>query len=88
MNRTIQTLAQHELVILRRLRNGPLTEFELTREVAEHSGTTPEQAADRMAEWLEGLKHEGLIWAGALENSSGQKLFAAALTNKGRQLIA
>jgi hypothetical protein len=34
---TLDTLAQHQLVILRRLRAGPLTEFELAREIAEHS---------------------------------------------------
>lgn len=87
MNDTLQSLRQHELVILRRLRNGPLTEFELANEIAEHSGHTPEEAADNVAGWLESLRDEGLIWAGALLNAEGQQLMAAALTRRGRELV-
>lgn len=87
MNTTVEALRQHQLVILRRLLGGPLTEFELVREVAEHSGHTYDQAADLMAEWLEELRLEGHIWSGALVNSADQKLLAAALTKKGRELV-
>ncbi len=87
MNTTIQSLRQHELVILRRLRNGPLTEFELASEIAEHSGFTPEETADSVAGWLETLRDEGLVWAGALQNADGQHLMAAALTRQGRELV-
>ena len=87
MTETIQSLAQHQLVILRRLRRGPLTEFELVNEVAEHSGYSGEEAADKMADWLETLRAEGLVWAGALSNADGQTLAAAALTTAGRELV-
>ncbi len=87
MTETIQSLAQHQLVILRRLRRGPLTEFELANEVAEHSGYSGEEAADKMADWLETLRAEGLVWAGALSNADGQTLAAAALTTAGRELV-
>ena len=87
MTDAIQSLAQHQLVILRRLRAGPLTEFELASEVAEHSGHSPEEAADKMADWLETLRAEGLVWAGALSNADGQTLAAAALTTAGRELV-
>jgi len=84
---TSKALAQHQLVILRRLRNGPLTEFELTREVSGNSGHTPEEAADRMAAWLEELRLDGLIWSGELSNANGQHILAAALTKEGRELV-
>lgn len=84
---TSKSLAQHQLVILRRLRLGPLTEFELTREIAEHSGHTAEEAADRMAAWLTELRSDGLIWSGELSNSNGQHILAAALTKEGRELV-
>ena len=84
---TIDALAQHQLVILRRLRGGPLTEFELASEVAEHSGHTVEQCADKMADWLEELRTEGLIWAGALSNANSQQMMAAALTKRGIELV-
>ncbi len=88
MNDTINALHQHQLVILRRLRGGPLTEFELAREVADASGYTADQAADQMAKWLDELRLDGLIWAGALSNADGKKIMAAALTNRGRELVA
>ena len=84
---TLEALQQHQLVILRRLRSGPLTEFELAGEIAEHSGYTMEQCADNMAEWLDGLRAEGLVWAGILTNDTGQQLMAAALTKRGRDLV-
>lgn len=87
MTETIQSLAQHQLVILRRLRRGPLTEFELANEVAEHSGYSGEEAADKMVDWLETLRAEGLVWAGALSNADDQTLAAAALTTAGRELV-
>ncbi len=86
MTKTLDTLQQHQLVILRRLRSGPLTEFELASEIAEHSGHTQEQAADQMDDWLNELRNEGLIWSGKLANSDGQTILAAALTNAGREL--
>ncbi len=82
-----EVLAQHQLIILRRLRGGPLTEFELAQEIAGHSGYSVEQCADNMAEWLEQLRADGLIWSGALGNSEGQRLLAAALTRQGRELV-
>jgi hypothetical protein len=84
---TVNALAQHQLVILRRLRGGPLTEFELAGEVAEHSGYNSEQCVDNMAEWLDELRVEGLIWAGALSNANGQEMMAAALTARGKELV-
>ena len=84
---TLDALQQHQLVILRRLRKGPLTEFELASEIAEHSGYTVEQASDNMNEWLEELRAEGLVWAGVLTNDNGQRLFAAALTKRGTELV-
>ena len=87
MTNIIEALRQHQLVILRRLRAGPLTEFELTREVAENSGYSYDQAAESMADWLEELRLEGYIWSGALTNSSNQQLHAAALTKQGRELV-
>jgi len=85
---TIESLRQHQLVILRRLRGGPLTEFELATEVADHSGHTHEQAADKMAEWLGELREAGLIWFGTLSNSAAQEIMAAALTRRGQELVA
>lgn len=87
MNDTTATLQQHELVILRRLRDGPLTEFELAEHIADASGHTQEHAADMMSGWLEALRGEGLIWAGKLSNASDQQIMAAALTNRGRELV-
>ncbi len=84
---TIDALRQHQLVILRRLRGGPLTEFELAGQVADHSGFSAEQCADSMAEWLEELRREGLVWAGELSNRDGQTILAAALTKSGRELV-
>lgn len=84
---TVKSMRQHQLVILRRLRKGPLTEFELAHEVAEHSGYSAVQAAEKMALWLEELRTEGLVWAGALSNVDGQSLTAAALTKKGKELV-
>lgn len=84
---TVESLRQHQLVILRRLRHGPLTEFELAKEISSSSGRTVEQATDSIPEWLDELRSEGLIWAGSLTNSSGQRLMAAALTKKGRELL-
>ena len=83
----IESLRQHQLVILRRLRQGPLTEFELIREVATHSGHSAEQCADLIPDWLEELRLEGLVWAGALTNAEGQRLMAAALTRRGKELV-
>jgi len=87
MTNTLEALRQHQLVILRRLRNGPLTEFELAHEVAQHSGYSQEQAAEMMDGWLEGLRLEGFVWAGPLSNVDGQQIMAAALTKHGRELV-
>lgn len=83
----LESLRQHQLVILRRLRHTPLTEFELAREVSEHSGYTMEQCEDNMGSWLEELKEEGLIWTGSLSNAAGQEIMAAALTSTGAELV-
>jgi len=87
MIETLDSLAQHQLVILRRLRESPLTEFELSREVSAHSGYTPEQCADNMPDWLAELRREGLIWSGTLSNANGQTIMAAALTKRGLELV-
>ena len=84
---TLDALRHHQLVILRRLRTGPLTEFELASEVAEHSGYDVEQCADNMADWLEELRLEGLVWAGVLTNCDDQRIAAAALTKRGTELV-
>ncbi len=84
---TIDALRQHQLVILRRLRGSPLTEFELASEIAEHSGYSVEECADNMSTWLGDLRQAGLIWAGALTNDAEQEIWAAALTKKGRELV-
>ncbi len=86
-NMTLDTLCQPELVVVRRLSSGPLTEFELAHEVAENSSYNPEQAADRVGGWLGELQEKGLIWTGTLLNKRGQSIMAAALTNKGRVLV-
>lgn len=85
---TMESLRQHQLVILRRLRNGPLTEFELATEVADHSGYSYDDAADKMGGWLEELRAMGFLWAGALSNSASQEIMAAALTRRGQELVA
>ncbi len=87
MKMTPDALCQPELVVVRRLTSGPLTEFELAHEVAVNSSYTPEQAADRVAGWLNELREKGLIWAGSLLNKRGQSIMAAALTIKGRELV-
>lgn len=84
---TLEDLRQHELVILRRLRAGPLTEFELASEVASHSGFSADQTAERIAGWLEELQASGFIWAGKLFNTNGQYIYAAALTRRGQELV-
>jgi hypothetical protein len=83
----LDALCQPELVVVRRLGRGPLTEFELSHEVAMSSSYTPEQAAGRVTYWLNELREKGLIWAGTLSNRRGQNIMAAALTNKGRELV-
>ena len=40
-----------------------------------------------MADWLEALRTEGLVWAGALSNADNQTLTVAALTTAGRELV-
>ena len=87
MHMTLNALCQPELVVLRRLSSGPLTEFELAHEVAVSSSYTPDQAAARVDSWLNELREKGLVWAGTLLNKRGQSIMAAAITNKGRELI-
>jgi len=87
VTQAFEVLRQHELIILRRLRTGPLTEFELAREVAENSNWTAEQAFEKIHTWLESLKNDGLVWAGKLHNSKGQYIYAAALTRRGQDLV-
>lgn len=87
MTQTLEDLRQHELVILRRLRQGPLTEFELVREVAEHSGWSVDDATEKMGDWLAALREAGLVWAGELHNEAGQSIHAAALTRRARELV-
>lgn len=87
MNRILDELCQPELVVVRRLSDGPLTEFELAQEVASSSSYTPEQATERVSFWLQGLREKGLIWAGTLLNKRGQAIMAAALTSRGRELV-
>ncbi|MCH8148933.1 MAG: hypothetical protein IH987_13300 [Planctomycetes bacterium] len=87
MQSAIESLRQPELVIVRRLREGPLTEFELAHEIAEHSGYEEDEAAHRMSQWLDDLQPKGLVWAGILFNRRGQSILAAALTYRGRELV-
>jgi len=85
MTTTIDDLRQHQLVILRRLRNGPLTEFELSSEVAGHSGWEAEQASDMIGQWLGELASSGLIQVqtGGVE----YKYKTATLTGAGREVV-
>ena len=87
MKTAIESLRQAELVIVRRLRDGPLTEFELAQEIAEHSGYEEADAASRISKWLDDLQRKGLVWAGILFNRRGQSILAAALTCRGRELV-
>jgi hypothetical protein len=87
VTQAFEVLRQHELVILRRLRSGPLTEFELAREVAENSSWSSETVFEHINEWLESLKAAGLVWAGKLYNDQDQHIYAAALTRRGRDLV-
>jgi hypothetical protein len=87
VTQAFEVLRQHELIILRRLRMGPLTEFELAREVAENSSWTAELAFENIQTWLESLKSDGMVWAGKLYSSKGQYIYAAALTRRGQELI-
>lgn len=80
-------LGQHEVVILRRLASGPLTEFELSREVAEASGFSESEAASRMSEWVIVLKNKGMLFAGSLTDMKGTSMIVAALTSEGRKLV-
>jgi len=86
MIETLNDARQHELVILRRLLNGPLTEFELAGEVAAHSGFAIDDATALVRDWLEQLREQGLVWAGRLFNQNGQDVYAAALTHRGRDI--
>ena len=85
---TLDSLRQHQLVIVRRLRRGPLTEFELAHEVAAASSYTEDEASDHMARWLDELHAEGLVWAGKMSNAAGQEIAVAALTQIGRRLVS
>ncbi len=87
MKVAIESLSNPALIVVRRLRSGPLTEFELASEVACHSSYSPEQAADQIASGLQELFDQGLIWSGVLSNRRGQHMMAAALTNLGKRLI-
>ncbi len=87
VTQAFEVLRQHELIILRRLRTGPLTEFELAREVAENSSWTAELAFENIQTWLESLKSDGMVWAGKLYSSKGQYIYAAALTRRGQEIL-
>ncbi len=87
MNVTIESLSNPALIVVRRLRSGPLTEFELASEVACHSSYSPEQAADQLASWVQELFDQGLIWSGVLSNRRGQHMVAVALSNLGKRLV-
>ena len=87
MNVTIESLSNPALVVVRQLRSGPLTAFELASAVASHSSYSPEQATDRLASGLQELFEQGLIWAGVLCNRRGQYMVAAALTNLGKRFV-
>lgn len=71
MKVTIEALSNPALVVARRLRSGPLTEFKLASEVACHSGYSPEQATEELATWAQELFDRGLIWSGVLSNRRG-----------------
>jgi len=87
MSHTIGAMRHHQLIILQQLVRGPLTEFELAQAVAQATGFETELAAEMIPHWLEELRGEGLVWAGQLYNSDKQSIAAAALTNKGRDLV-
>ena len=59
MHMTLDALCHPELVVVRRLSRGPLTEFEHAHDVAVNSSYTPEQAAGRVTNWLNDLQEKG-----------------------------
>ena len=85
---TLESLRQHQLVIVRRLRRGPLTEFELAHEVAAASSYSEDEASERMAAWLDELRADGLVWAGRMSDAAAQEISVAALTKTGRKLAS
>lgn len=82
---TIDDLQQHQLVILRRLRNSPLTEFDLSAEVADSSGWDRENAAERISQWLDELAANGWIEIQTAGRSYTYKV--ATLADAGRELV-
>lgn len=87
MTDTIGVMRQHQLIILQQLVRGPLTEFELAQAVAQATGFEADIAAEMIPQWLDELRGEGLVWSGKLFNSDQQSIAAAALTNRGRDLV-
>lgn len=85
MTATIDDLRQHQLVILRRLRNGPLTEFDLSAEVANSSGWDREKAAERISQWLDELAANG--WVAIQIGGENHTYKVATLTDAGRELV-
>jgi len=87
MSDAIGAMRHHQLIILQHLVRGPLTEFELAQAVAQATGFEMEIAAEMIPQWLDELRAEGLVWSGRLQNADQQSIAAAALTNRGRDLV-
>lgn len=87
MSDAIGAMRHHQLTILQQLVRGPLTEFELAQAVSQATGFETEVAADMIPQWLDELRTEGLVWSGKLFNTDNQSIVAAALTNRGRDLV-
>ena len=86
MNAIMDSLSNPAVVVLRRLRGGPLTEFEMARAVSESFRYSSDQAADQLIFWLQELFDMGLVWYGVLSNACGQNMLTAALTKLGKEL--
>jgi len=87
MTDAIGAMRHHQLIILQQLVSGPRTEFELAQAVAQATGFEAEIAAEMIPQWLDELRGEGLVWSGMLYNADKQSITAAALTNRGRDLV-
>jgi len=87
MTDAIGAMRHHQLIILQQLVRGPLTEFELAQAVAQATGFEADIAAEMIPQWLDELRSEGLVWSGMLYNQQEQSIAAAALTNRGRDLV-
>ncbi len=86
---TASTLTPEQEAILRELDEFNIrTEFELINAVFVSCSKTRDVCNDNLSKWLLELRDQGLIWAGPLfTKSNSQKIWAAAITAAGREII-